>query len=84
MDLLEILQVYLPVRRYLVPTATVEGRRGGGGGVVISRTVDSTTFNFGMPLGLPMRGKNTGRVNDLSLVRFPWQLMYVRVFSTKF
>ena len=25
----------------------------------------------------------TGRVNDLSLVRFPWQLIYVRGFSAK-
>ena len=50
---------------------------------MISKTVDSTTFNFGRPLGLSMRGK-TGRVNNLSLVRFPWQLIYVKVFSTKF
>ena len=26
----------------------------------------------------------TGRVNDLILVRFPWQLIYLRVLSTKF
>ena len=28
---------------------------------------DSTTFNFGRPLGLSMIGTKTGRVDDLSL-----------------
>ena len=28
--------------------------------------------------------EKTGRVNDLSLVRFPWQLIYITVFSAKF
>ena len=28
--------------------------------------------------------QKTGRVVDLSLVRFPWQLFCLRVFSTKF
>ena len=51
---------------------------------MISKTIDSTNFNFGRPLGLPMGGKKTGRVNDLSLFRFPWQLIYVTMFSTKF
>ena len=51
---------------------------------MISKTVDSTNFKFGRPLGLLMRAKKTGRVNDLSLARFPWQLIYVRVFSTNF
>ena len=51
---------------------------------MILKTVHSTNFNFDRPLKLSMRGKNTGRVDDLSLVRFPWQLIYVRVFSTKF
>ena len=26
----------------------------------------------------------TGRVNDPRLVRFPWQLIYIKVFSAKF
>ena len=65
-----------------------EGVGGGGGGVLsrppmISEMVDSPTFNFGRPLGLCMRGKKTGGVDDLSLVRFPWQPFYLRVFSTK-
>ena len=56
---------------YLVPTPTK-----GGGGVEPTlpfgpETVDSTNFNFGRLLGLSMRGKKTGRGNDLSLVRFP-------------
>ena len=62
---------------------------GGEGGFestppMISKTVDSTNFNFGRPLGLSMKGRKTGRVNNLSLVRFPWQLIYIRVFSAKF
>ena len=47
----------LPVRRYF-------GTKGEGGGGWLSRpspmipkTVDSTNFNFGRPLGLSMRGK---------------------------
>ena len=44
---------------------------------MISKTVDSTTFNFGRSFGLCMRNKKTGRVDDLSLVGFPWQLIYV-------
>ena len=28
--------------------------------------------------------KKAGGVDDLSLVRFPWQLFYLRVFMTKF
>ena len=63
-----------------------EGGGGGGGGEstpMISKTVDSTTFNFGRPLGLSMRRKKVGRVNDLSLVRFRWQQIYLRVFPTK-
>ena len=51
---------------------------------MILEAIDSTTFKFGRPLGLSMRGKKTGGVDDLSLVRFPWQLFYLRVFSTKF
>ena len=47
----------LPVRRYLVPTPSTNG-----GGLsrppMISKTVDSTTFNIGRPLGLSMRGRN--------------------------
>ena len=31
-----------------------------------------------------MKGKKTGRVDDQRLVRFPWHLIYVRVFSAKF
>ena len=48
----------LLVRRYLVPTPSTKG--GGGGCEPIPHdleTVDSTTFNFGRPSGLPMRGK---------------------------
>ena len=49
----------LPVRRYLVLTPSTKG--GGGGSrpppPMISKTVDSTNFNFGRPLGLSMRGK---------------------------
>ena len=45
---------------------------------MISKTVDSTNFNFGRTPELSMRGKN-GRVDDVSLFRFPWQLIYVRV-----
>ena len=51
---------------------------------MISKTVDSTNFNFDRPLGLSMRGKKTGTADDLSLVRFSCQLIYVRVLSTKF
>ena len=79
-------QLTLPVRRYLVPTPSTKG--GGGRGLsrppMILKMVDSTTFTFGRPLGLSMRGKKTGRVDDLSLVRLPWQLISVRVFSTEF
>ena len=82
------LNLTLPVRRYLVPTSSV----GRGDGGVQPTPIDlekgrlSTTFNFGSPLGLSIRGKKktTGRGDDLSLVRLPWQLIYVRVFSTKF
>ena len=31
-----------------------------------------------------MGSKKAGGVDDLNLVRFPWQLIYVRVFSTEF
>ena len=51
---------------------------------MITKTVESTNFKFGRPLGLSMRGKKAGRVDDLSLVRFSWQLIYVMVFLTKF
>ena len=37
----------LPVRRYLVEPAPA----------MISKTVDSTNFNFGRPLGLSTRGR---------------------------
>ena len=73
----------LSVRRCLVPTPSTKG---GGEGLsrspppMISETVDSTTWNFGRPLGLSMRGK---KLVNLSLVRLPWQLFYLRVFSTK-
>ena len=72
----------LPVPRYLVPTLSTRGR-GVSRPSMISKMVDSTNFNFGRPLGPSMRGK-TCRVYDLSIVMFPWQLIYVRVFSTKF
>ena len=53
-----IVLLTLPVQRYLVPTPSMKN---GGGGVkptpMISKMVDSTTFNFGRPLGLSMRGK---------------------------
>ena len=52
----------LHVRRSLVPTPFTKG--GGGKGAtptptptMISKTADSTNFNFGRPLGLSMRGK---------------------------
>ena len=38
---------------------------------MISKTADSTTFNFGRPLGLSMRGIKLVKVDDLTLVRFP-------------
>ena len=40
-------------------THTLHEGRGGGGEPtpMISKTLDSTTFNFGRPLGLSMRGK---------------------------
>ena len=59
-------ELTLPVRRYLVPTPSTKGGWGGvgwarGGGVepipMILEMVDSTTFNFGRPIGLSMRGK---------------------------
>ena len=34
-----------------------EGGGGGGGGVEPTKTIDSTSFNFGRPLGLSMRGR---------------------------
>ena len=72
-----------PVWKHLVLTpSTREG--GWADPLMIVKKVDSTNFNFGRPLWLSMRGKKTSRVDDLSLVRFPWQLIYVRVFSTKF
>ena len=50
---------------------------------MISKTVDSTTFNYGRPLGLSVKGKKLIElIDDLSLVRFPWRLIYMRVFST--
>ena len=81
------LTLTLPVQRYLVPTPSTKGDGGGGGGGVLSRplmiskTVDSTTFNFGR---LSMRGKKTGRADDPILVRFSRQLIIVRVFQTEF
>ena len=51
---------------------------------MISETVDSTTLKFGTPLGLYMGGKKTSEVVDVSLAKFPWQLFYLRVFSTNF
>ena len=45
---------------------------------MISITVDSTNFNSGRPLGASLEGKNV-RVDDVSVVRFPWQLIYSRV-----
>ena len=50
---------------------------------MIPKTADSTNISFGRPLGLSMRGKKIGRVNDLSLVGFPWQLIYVRTNFAK-
>ena len=47
----------LPVRRYLVPTPSTRGRGRLSRPPMISKTVDSTTFKFGMPLGLSMRGR---------------------------
>ena len=46
---------------------------------MISKTEDTTNFNFGRPLELYMRGKKTGKVNDLSIDRFPWQQIYIKV-----
>ena len=70
----------LPVRRYLLPTPSMKEVEPTPL-PMISKTVDSTNLNFGRPLGL--RGRNPV-VNDPSRVRFPWQLIYVRVFSAKF
>ena len=44
---------------YLVPTPSAKGGGGGGGdpSPMISKTVDSTTFKFGRPLGPSMKGK---------------------------
>ena len=76
----------LPVRRYLVPTPSTKG---GGLG-------EATPYphNFGncklynLKLWQAIRTiyerQKTGGVGDLSLVRFPWQLFYLRVFLTKF
>ena len=60
---------------------------GGGGELsqppsMISKTVDTTTFNFGRPLGLRMRGKKL-----VELMKVLWGFhgnFCVRVFSTKF
>ena len=72
----------LPVQRYLVPTPST--KEGG-----LSRPPHD--FEKGRLYKLQlwqairtMRGKKTGGVDDLSLVRFPWQLFNLRVFSTKF
>ena len=73
----------LPVRRYLVPTPSTK-RGNVSRPPMIPETADFTTLNFCRPLGLSMRGKKTGGVVDLSLVKFPWQLFCLRVFSTKF
>ena len=59
----------LPVRRYLLPLWGVSRPP------MISKTVDSTNLNFGRPLALSMRGRKNGGVDDLSLARFPWQLI---------
>ena len=62
-----------------------EGGRGDSADIpMILKTVDSTNFSFGRLLGPSIRGKETGRVDDLSLVMFPWQLIYVKgVFDQK-
>ena len=51
---------------------------------MISKTADSTNFNSGSPLGLSIKGKKAGRVNDLSLFGFPWQMIYIRGFLPNF
>ena len=50
---------------------------------MISKTVESATFCLGRPLGLSMR-RTKKRVDDLSLVMFPWQLIHVRCFRPNF
>ena len=47
----------LPVRRYLVPTPSTKAGEELSRPRKISKTVDSTNFNFGRPLGLSIRGK---------------------------
>ena len=92
----DFVAIYNPDKRhaYFNPSctkvfATHTYYQGGGGGEglrrspMISKTVDSTSFNFGKPLRLSRRGES-GRVDDLSLVRFSWQLICVRVFQPNF
>ena len=73
----------LYVHRYLVPTFSTKGVGEGGWGradpPMISKTVDTTNFIFGRPLGLSFKDKKNARVEDVSVVRFPGQLIYVRV-----
>ena len=62
-------------------------RRGGGGLAnppIISKNVDSITFNFGRQLRTIDQRQKTCGVDDLSLVRLPWQLSYLWIFLTKF
>ena len=74
----------LPVRRNLVTTPSTKGEG-------LNRTLPCDLQNgrlYKHQLWHAIRTiyerLKTGRVDDLSLVKFPWQLVYVRVFSTKF
>ena len=61
------LNLTLPVRRYLVPTSSI------GRGGVQPTPIDlekgrlSTTFNFGSPLGLSIRGKKKKQLVEVMI-----------------
>ena len=42
------------------------------------------SFQLWQAIRTMYKREKTGRVDDPNLVRFPWRLIYVRVFSTKF
>ena len=71
--------------KLLVPTTSTKG---GGGGELSQLPHDfrnSRLYNLQLWQAIRTIHERlkTGRVDDLSLVRFPWQLLYLRMFSTK-
>ena len=74
----------LPVRRYLVPTPST--KEGGEATPHPHNFGNCRLYNLKLwqAIRTIYERQKTGGVGDLSLVRFPWQLFYLRVFSTKF